>query len=142
MRHFCPAFRYEVNILAYETAQDLVLSALFIRHIGFSGRMLVVPVRPGIRISPTNVGNATVLADGTPAKPSRRRDDAAAHRFLFLGGTRKVLRSSETSRWVRSPFVDDDPVIDTTGDPLAGLRDVDGHPHGQVRGRPRRPNPP
>ncbi|MBC9074995.1 hypothetical protein IAR57_05500 [Mycobacterium canettii] len=38
---------------------------------------------------------------------------------------------------MRSPFVDDNPVIDTTGDPLAGLhrqRRVDGHPHGQGEG--------
>lgn len=45
-----------------------------IRHIGSPGKdarcaHLSATLRPGIGISPTNVGNATVLADGTPAKP-------------------------------------------------------------------------
>lgn len=117
-----------------------------IRHIGSPGKdarcaHLSATLRPGIGISPTNVGNATVLADGTPAKPIQGAEtmQRARHsRFLFLGERPRScdLIREPISRWVRSPFVDDDPVIDTTGDPLAGLhrqRRVDGHPHGQVR---------
>lgn len=89
-----------------------------IRHIGSPGKdarcaHLSATLRPGIGISPTNVGNATVLADGTPAKPIQGAETMQRARHTgscFSANARGPAISSGTHlALVRSPFVDDDP---------------------------------